>query len=94
MLLLPLVQQAAGILLLTFLLGIGVTVVIAVVVVRMRARRKWVRWTGVVIQGVWVISQGVGLFSGPSVGGFVGLALAAVAIVLLLMPASTTWFDS
>ncbi|MFD1547160.1 hypothetical protein [Nonomuraea guangzhouensis] len=87
-----------AIVLLPLLYGIASAVVIVLVVVKMKSRRKWVRWTGIGIQGVNVISYVVGAFSGsgaaPNVGELLGLGLSVAVIVLLLTPPSTAWFDA
>jgi hypothetical protein len=86
----------------TLLYGIVSTAVIVLMVVKMRSRRKWVRWTGIGIQGVNVISFMVGAFIGsssgasavPNAGGLLGLGLSVAVIALLLTPSSTAWFDA
>ncbi|MBT2234657.1 hypothetical protein [Nonomuraea sp. NEAU-A123] len=81
--------------LLPLLYGIASAVVIVLVVVKMSSRRKWVRWTGIGIQGVNVISFVVGAFTGaPGVGELLGLGLSVAVIALLLVPSSTAWFDA
>lgn len=86
--------------LLSLLYGIASAAVIVLVVVKMKSRRKWVRWTGIGIQGVNVISFVVGAFTGangfvaPNVGELLGLGLSVAVIALLLTPSSTAWFDA
>ncbi|MFG1690310.1 hypothetical protein ACGFNP_59890 [Nonomuraea sp. NPDC049269] len=86
-------------LLLTLLYGIAGAVVVVLVVVKMKSRRKWVRWTGIGIQGANVISYVAGAFTGsnagaPNVGEFLGLGLSVAVIALLLVPSSAAWFDA
>ncbi|MEU4224744.1 hypothetical protein AB0F17_10635 [Nonomuraea sp. NPDC026600] len=90
----------SAIVLLPLLFGIATAVVIVLVVVKMKSRRKWVRWTGIGIQGVNVISYVVGAFTGsngfatPSAGEFLGLGLSVAVIALLLVQSSAAWFDA
>lgn len=83
-----------GTLLLILLNGIVSIGVTGLVVFKMGTRGKWVRWTGLGIQGLSVIGSVMGGFSGVSAGQLVGLVLPVAVIVLLLTPPSAAWFDA
>lgn len=88
-----LVERAlVGLLLIPILVNVVIGVAIGLVVARMRSRQPWVRWTGVAVEVILAFSQLWGLISGPSIPGFVGLALAVSVIYCLLSPPSTAWF--
>ncbi|GAA3818271.1 hypothetical protein GCM10022226_43530 [Sphaerisporangium flaviroseum] len=87
------IDLSGGGLLLLLGLGIVTTILLGVLAARYPSRRRWVRITAFVVEGLLILDWGYNVASDFTVTSLFNVILPVIVVILLSRPAASAWFD-